>query len=186
MFVFSFISLMTQEVFADTIINTMEERVALEKTRLPTGPHHPIVIKMDFKVTPHVTRLFLGETFLSSESPTTDTFSDELVKNSPVTHSTNIEPLLHSTLWYHALWSPGLPQHIPCTCSTTSSLGPAAVIYHNFKLAIISYIDVKLHARCGGVSESRRAIFLGRSTKFANRALGYAAYWHMKKLPASR
>lgn len=64
-FVLSFISYIAEEDFKDTFHATIEERAALEKTRSLTGPHYPIVVELDFTVTPHITHLLLGEDFLA-------------------------------------------------------------------------------------------------------------------------
>lgn len=75
-----FIRFMMEEEFSKTIYSTSKERDALEKTRRHAGPHYPIVVKLDFRVTPHVTQMFLGEDFLASKSLPSDTMSDEHTK----------------------------------------------------------------------------------------------------------
>lgn len=76
--ILTFISYTMEEEFSKTYDNTRIKRAALEKTRLPKGPHYPIVVEVDFRVTPHVTRMLLGERFLNLRP---DTFPDQYVKS---------------------------------------------------------------------------------------------------------
>lgn len=71
---------MMEPEFSKTFENTRTKRAALERTRLPTGPHYPIVVEMDFRVTPHATRILLGEDLFAARNGMPNTLPEGHVK----------------------------------------------------------------------------------------------------------
>lgn len=71
-----FIQFMMEEEFNKAPFQKLQEIADLDKICLPTGPHYPFVVKIDFRVTPHFLYTSPGERFLNSRSLVTETQSD--------------------------------------------------------------------------------------------------------------